>query len=60
MQSIRITPLTLDAIETFVGGDVGTGAGGALVVATLQGPLPLRMGDWLIQADDGTFYTREG
>ena len=43
-----------DEIERFVGGDAEF-RGGALVVATPDGPLRVAPGEWVVRCDDGRF-----
>jgi hypothetical protein len=44
-----------DEIERFVGGDAEF-RNGELVVATLEGAMRARTGDWIIQGVQGEFY----
>jgi hypothetical protein len=64
MPRFRKKPVVIEAvqftgnfeeIERFVGGDAEFRSG-ELVVATLEGPLRARAGDWIIKGVKGEFY----
>lgn len=56
MKSIVVSPLNIEAVEAFVGGDAGNCIThkGCLVVAARQGPLHVLMGQTIVK-DDETF-----
>ena len=54
VEAIQANPLSLRAVEEFVGGDVGI-HGNGLVIATRRGPLFADIGDWIVR-DAGEFH----
>ena len=55
IDAIQLTPLSLSAVEEFVGGDLGL-IGGEVVIATLEGAMHASIGDWIIRGVKGEFY----
>jgi hypothetical protein len=55
IEAIQLTPLNIEEIEQFVGGDAGREPGG-LVIATLEGAMHASIGDWIIRGVQGEFY----
>lgn len=58
IEAIQFIGGNFDHIEEFVGGDAEW-RNGALVVATLEGPLRVSDGDWIIKRSKGRFSTRD-
>lgn len=61
VEAVQLTPLNIDEIEAFVGGDLGmnpAGTGG-VVIATLEGALHASIGDYIIKGVEGEFYARK-
>lgn len=59
IEAIQITPLNLEEVEAFVGGDLGIHPEGGLVIATLEGAMRARIGWWVIKGITGEFYPCE-
>jgi hypothetical protein len=55
IEAVQLTPLSLDAVEAFVGGDLEVRAG-EVVIATLEGAMHASPGDWIIRGVQGEFY----
>jgi hypothetical protein len=55
VEAVQLTPLNLEEVERFVGGDVGTD-GGEVVIATLEGAMRASIGDFIIRGVKGEFY----
>jgi hypothetical protein len=55
IEAMQLTPLNIDQIEEFVGGDAGNTPDG-LVIATLEGAMHASIGDWIIKGVQGEFY----
>ncbi|MET0410408.1 MAG: hypothetical protein ABW217_03890 [Polyangiaceae bacterium] len=60
MQAYRSKVVTIHAVQ-FSGypdehDEIHTGPDGAHFVKTLEGPLAIKAGDWLIQGTEGEFY----
>lgn len=55
IEAIQFINANFDAIEEFVGGDAEFRQG-ALIVATLEGPLKASPGDYIIKGIKGEFY----
>lgn len=58
IQAVQLTPLNIEEVEAFVGGDLGmnpAGTGG-LVIATLEGAMHASIGDYIIKGVEGEFY----
>lgn len=51
----RASPLSIAECEEFVGGDMG-GTAADPVIATLEGPMHVSLGDWIIKGVQGEFY----
>lgn len=56
IEALRLTPLNLEAVEEFVGGDLGSHPDGGLVIATLEGAMWASVGDYIIKGVKGEFY----
>lgn len=56
IEAMQLTPLTIDQVEEFVGGDFGKNANGDNVIATLEGAMICSMSDWIIKGVKGEFY----
>jgi hypothetical protein len=55
IEAIQLTPLNIDEVEAFVGGDFGQTEDGP-VIATLEGAMHVSMGDFVIKDVKGEFY----
>jgi hypothetical protein len=55
IEAVQFTPLSIEACEEFVGGDMGNGPEG-YVIATLEGAMHVSVGDWIIRGVQGEFY----
>jgi hypothetical protein len=55
IEFVRLTPLTLNAVEEFVGGDLDVRNGEA-IIATLEGAMHASVGDVIIKGVQGEFY----
>jgi len=55
IEAVQFTPLTIEACEEFVGGDMGNTPDGT-VIATLEGAMHVSVGDWIIKGVQGEFY----
>lgn len=56
IEAIKVTPLNIEEIERFVGGDFGKNDTGDNVIATLEGAMKISMGDYVIKGVNGEFY----
>jgi hypothetical protein len=56
IEAIQLTPLNIEDVEEFVGGDLGKDSKGNTVIATLEGAMICSMGDWIIKGVKGEFY----
>jgi hypothetical protein len=56
IEAMRLTPLNIEDVEAFVGGDAGMHPEGGLVIATLEGPMRARIGWYIIKGVNGEFY----
>jgi hypothetical protein len=56
IQAMQLTPLNINQVEEFVGGDLGKNAKGETVIATLEGAMICSMNDWIIKGIKGEFY----
>lgn len=56
IEAIQLTVLNIGEVEAFVGGDAGTHPDGGLVIATLEGAMRARIGDFIIRGVNGEFY----
>jgi hypothetical protein len=56
IEAVLLTPLTLERVEAFVGGDLGRSPEGGVVIATLEGAMHASLGDWIIKGVQGEFY----
>ena len=56
IEAIHLTPLNIEEVETFVGGDAGTHPDGGMVIATLEGAMRASIGDFIIKGVNGEFY----
>ena len=56
IEAIQITPLNVEEVEKFVGGDFGKNADGENVIATLEGAMKVSMMDFVIKGVKGEFY----
>lgn len=58
IEAIQLTPLTINLVENFVGGDAGACVEhrACLVIATLEGAMHARPFDWVIKGIQGEFY----
>lgn len=55
IEAVQLTPLNLEEVEEFVGGDLGLRNGG-VVIATLEGAVHASVGDYIIKGVQGEFY----
>jgi hypothetical protein len=55
IEAVQFTGLNYEEIERFVGGDIGTN-NGKPYVATLEGPMQISIGDYVIKGVKGEFY----
>lgn len=56
IQAVQLTPLNLEEVEEFVGGDLGVHHMGGVVIATLEGAMHASLGDYIIKGVEGEFY----
>lgn len=56
IEAIQLTPLNIDEIESFVGGDLGKDSDGNTVIATLEGAMKCSINDFIIKGVKGEFY----
>lgn len=56
IEAIQLTPLNLEEIEEFVGGDLANHPEGGVVIATLEGAMRASIGDYIIKGVQGEFY----
>lgn len=56
IQAVQLTPLNLEEIEEFVGGDLSTHPAGGVIIATLEGAMHASIGDYIIKGVEGEFY----
>lgn len=56
IEAIQLTPLNIEEIENFVGGDLGKDGKGNTVIATLEGAMICSMNDFIIKGIKGEFY----
>ena len=56
IEAVQFTPTSIDEVEEFVGGDLGTNADGETVIATLEGSMIVSLNDWVIKGVKGEFY----
>lgn len=56
IEAIQLTPLNLEEIEEFVGGDLAIHPEGGVVIATLEGAMRASIGDYIIKGVQGEFY----
>lgn len=56
IDAIQFTGQNFSAIEAFAGGDYGKNEKGEGVIATLEGPLRISAGDWIIKGVKGEHY----
>jgi len=55
VEAVQFTPLSIEACEEFVGGDLGRGVDG-WVISTLEGAMLVTPGDFIIRGVQGEFY----
>jgi hypothetical protein len=56
IEAIQLTPFSTDAVEEFVGGDLGIHPNGGMTIATLEGAMHASLGDFIIKGVNGEFY----
>ena len=56
IEAVQLTHHSLNAVERFVGGDLGLDSSGGVVIATLEGAMHASIGDWIIRGVKGEFY----
>lgn len=56
IEAIQFTPLNMEEVEEFVGGDFGKNEEGQTVIATLEGAMICSVNDWIIKGIKGEFY----
>lgn len=56
IEAMQLTPLSINQVEDFVGGDLGKNQKGETVIATLEGAMICSMNDWIIKGIKGEFY----
>ncbi|QIG58716.1 MazG-like nucleotide pyrophosphohydrolase [Gordonia phage DatBoi] len=56
IEAIQLGIFNTEAVEEFVGGDLGTHSDGGLVIATLEGAMRASIGDYIIKGVQGEFY----
>ncbi|WP_427017844.1 hypothetical protein ACQCSX_04315 [Pseudarthrobacter sp. P1] len=56
IEAMQLNLFNSDAIEGFVGGDLGLHPEGGIIIATLEGPMRARIGDFIIKGVAGEFY----
>ncbi|OZE90177.1 hypothetical protein CH298_13360 [Rhodococcoides fascians] len=56
IQAIQLGALNAAAVESFVGGDLANHPEGGVMIATLEGSMRARLGDWIIRGVKGEFY----
>jgi hypothetical protein len=55
IEYVRVTPLNLEQIEQFVGGDLEV-RNGEVIIATLEGAMHASLNDVIIKGVKGEFY----
>ncbi|QGH79719.1 hypothetical protein SEA_ANON_48 [Gordonia phage Anon] len=56
IEAIQLGIFNTEAVEEFVGGDLGRHPEGGLVIATLEGPMRASLHDYIIKGVAGEFY----
>lgn len=56
VEAIQLHPLNIEAVEAFVSGDLGKNEKGETVIATQDGAMVCKMGDYIIKGVNGEFY----
>jgi len=56
IEAMQLSIFNFDAVEEFVGGDLGEHPDGGLVIATLEGAMRASIGDFIIKGVNGEFY----